>query len=158
FRVCGPDEDHLAPRFEPDGLPLTARLSRHLRGLAKRFVNRRRIYPLFKLAQMAFQDATALRLRPRHAVTCVGSDGNTVLSTTGRAANYLRPASDGGGALEGEYVCAAVEHVFCGNPLPAPIRAKLRGIGKARAFYRVLTGIGFPRAWLPDQVVFLDIS
>src|SRR5262249_19810073 len=56
FRVCAPDEDHLAPHFEPDGLPPAARLSRHLRGLAKRFVNRRRIYPLFKLAQMAFQD------------------------------------------------------------------------------------------------------
>ena len=86
FRVCAPDEDHLAPNFLPDGLPLTANLAGRLRRLAKWFVNSRKIYPVFKVAQMIFQDAAAWHLGGRYGVACVASDGNAILSTTGRAA------------------------------------------------------------------------
>lgn len=41
FRVVGPDEDHLASKFHPDGLPMSARLSRVFKRMAKRLVDDR---------------------------------------------------------------------------------------------------------------------
>ena len=41
------------------------------------------------------QDAAARRMESKWSLDCVVSDGNTLLSTMGRAANYLYPASEG---------------------------------------------------------------
>ncbi len=95
FRVCGPEEDHLAPKFHPDGLPLSARLSTRFKRTAKRLVDNRTLYPAFKIAQMVTQDVAAAALGGRYRAHAVISDGNALLSATGRAANYLRAASDG---------------------------------------------------------------
>ena len=59
FRIVAPDEDHLAPGFCPDGLPLRARLSLELRRLAKSLVDHPTLYALFKVAQMLSQDSAA---------------------------------------------------------------------------------------------------
>ena len=66
FRIVAPDEDHLAPNFYPDGLPLAARLSLRFKRLAKRFVDHPKLYVVFKLAQMLSQDSAAKALARRH--------------------------------------------------------------------------------------------
>jgi hypothetical protein len=159
FRVRAPDEDHLLPGFEPDGLPLVARAARRLKRLAKRYVNNRRLYPFFKLTQMLCQDAAARKLGRRRGVTCVVSDGNTFLSTMGRAANYRRPASDGVNEMapDANDLCAVFRYVLEGQPLPDSSRAKLPNLGEARHFYLLLRRLGFQGVWLPDGVVFLDL-
>ena len=43
---------------------------------------------------MMAQDAAARRMESKWSLDCVVSDGNTLLSTMGRAANYLYPASE----------------------------------------------------------------
>src|SRR5918911_4142567 len=65
FRITGPEEDHLTPGFQPDGLPLAARLSMRLKRAAKRTADNRALYPVFKLSQMLFQDSAARRLSQR---------------------------------------------------------------------------------------------
>ena len=52
FTVFGPDEDHLAPKFHPEGFPLSARLAEWFKRLAKRAVDHRTFYPALKLAHM----------------------------------------------------------------------------------------------------------
>ena len=94
FRIAAPDQDHLASGFYPDGLPVAARLSLRLKRLAKRLVDHPKLYAVFKLAQMLSQDSAAKALVQRHGARVFISDGNAFLSTTGRASNYLRAASE----------------------------------------------------------------
>ena len=54
FTICGPDEDYLAPRFHPEGFPLSARLAECFKRLAKRAVGHRTLYPALKLAHLLF--------------------------------------------------------------------------------------------------------
>ncbi len=65
FRVVDADEDHLAPNFHPDGLPVSGHLSKWFKRWAKRTADSRRLYPFFKLSQMIFQDDMAYRLGRR---------------------------------------------------------------------------------------------
>ena len=69
FRVSDPEEDHLAPRFHPDGLPVSARLTTRFKRLAKRLVDHRKLYPAFKIAQMITQDIAASALASVTALT-----------------------------------------------------------------------------------------
>ena len=93
FRIAGPDQDHLASGFYPDGLPLAARLSLRLKHLAKRMVDHPKLYSVFKLAQMLAQGSAAKVLVRQYSLKVFVSDGNAYLSTTARAGNYLRAAS-----------------------------------------------------------------
>jgi len=162
FLMVDPSEDHLARRFHPDGLPLAARLSKRLKRLGKRVVDRRKLYPAVKLAQMMSQDHAAHRLGERYEAAAVISDGNVFLSATGRAANYLRPASDkdrdahaGPGP---EDLCAVFDYVLDGKPIPEDRQSRLPDLRKARRLYRLMRSLGLRGAWLPDVVVFLDLS
>jgi broad-specificity NMP kinase len=161
FMVCAPDEDHLAPGFHPEGLPLSARLSRRLKGRAKQLVDHRKLYPLAKVAQLVCQDAAAQALGRRGRADVIISDGNAVLSAAGRAANYLRAASDGGASLRQppgtEDLAAAFSYVLDGHPLPPDAGSRLPRLQKARALYRLLSLSGLRGVWLPDAVVFLDL-
>lgn len=86
FQLAAPDEDHLAKDFEPGGLPFTARWARRLKRWAKRPVNNNhKLYPFLKVSQLLCQDAGAWKLARRAA--CAVSDGNSLLSTMGRAGN-----------------------------------------------------------------------
>ncbi len=162
FHIVGPDEDYLAPQFHPDGFPISAWLSQRFKCLAKRFVDSRYLYPAFKLAQMISQDAAARVLARRYGVEVMGSDGNVLLSATGRAGNYRRPASDPGGASAPapgvEDLEAVLANIFDGRPLPPESKAKLPPLGVARFFYRLCRLLRFPALWLPDTVIFLDLS
>lgn len=162
FRISGPDEDHLAPKFHPEGFPISARLSRWSKRVAKRVVDRRSLYPFFKLAQMVFQDSATRKLARRYGTGVMVSDGNVLLSTAGRAANYRRPASDHAGesqlAPDAEDLAAAFAYVLDGKPLLPESESRLPPLGRARAIYRLCRLLGLDGIWLPDVVLFLDLS
>lgn len=160
FRVTAPDEDHLAHGFTPDGLPRSVRLSRFLKRLCRRFVDNRAIYPLCKLAHMLVQDSAAQHLARRYRADAVVSDGNAFLCAAGRAANYLVPASDGrADALPTVQDLSAVyTYIFEGRPIPPEHQARLPRLTKGRIIYRFSELLGLRAVWLPDIVIFLDIS
>jgi len=162
FWIVEADEDHLAPRFHPDGLPITGRMSKWFKRQAKRVVDKRRLYPFFKLSQMIFQDDTAYRLGRRYGADVVVSDGNVLLSATGRAANYIRPASErvnvGVQAPDAGDLKTVFEYLLEGKPLTEKNQAQLPHLGKARMVQRLAVRFGLRAGWLPDVVIFLDLS
>jgi deoxyadenosine/deoxycytidine kinase len=171
FRITGPEEDHLTPGFQPDGLPLAARLSMRLKRAAKRTADNRALYPVFKLSQMLFQDSAARRLSQRYGADVMVSDGNALLSTTARAANYLRSASRekfhdeaSGEAEEGEHAPVAEDlravfsYIFEDKPVPAESQRRLPRLWKGKLIYRLDKLLRLQSVWLPDVVVFLDLS
>ena len=162
FRVVAPDEDHLAPKFYPDGLPLAARLSMQLKRAAKRLVDHPTLYPAFKLLQMLSQDSAVWTLSRRYDSAVFVSDGNAFLSTTGRAANYLRAASAEGqshvSAPDAEDLRAAFSYILDDAPVPENSRQKLPSLGRGKLIYKLSNLLRFQAAWLPDIVVFLDLS
>jgi hypothetical protein len=159
FRVSDPDEDHLAPKFHPDGLPVSARLTTRFKKLAKRLVDSRRLYPAFKIAQMVTQDIAAAALAKRYHAPVIISDGNALLSATGRAANYLRAASDGDHkpAPSAEDLRAVFSYIIEGTPIPPETQRKLPRLQRARAIYKLAGDLGLRAVWLPDIVIFLDL-
>jgi SAM-dependent methyltransferase/energy-coupling factor transporter ATP-binding protein EcfA2 len=160
FRVVSPQEDHLAPRFRPDGLPLSARLAARLKKAAKRLVDHRSLYPAAKLSQLVLQDHAAATLGWRYRARVVVSDGNALLSATGRAANYLSAASDGGRGApspEAEDLEAVFSYILDGQPVPPESRRRLPRLGGARLLHRLAARLGLRAACLPDVVVFLDL-
>ena len=162
FRVVDADEDHLAPNFHPDGFPVTGHLSKWFKRWAKRTADSRRFYPLFKLSQMIFQDATAYRLGRRYGADVVVSDGNVILSSTGRAGNYTRPASEGANvgvqSPDASDLKAVFAYLLEGKPLTEESQAKLPPLGKAWMLQRVARRMRIHAGWLPDVVLFLDLS
>ena len=163
FRIVAPDEDHLASRFCPDGLPLRARLSLKLRRVAKSLVDHPKLYALFKIAHMLSQDSAAAVLARRYDTRLFVSDGNAVLSTTGRASNYLRAASTTNdantSAPEAKDLQAVFSYIFDNKPVPVESSAKLpSSLGKGKFIYKLNRLLRLNAAWLPDVVIFLDLS
>jgi len=160
FRVSDPDEDHLAPKYHPDGLPVSARLSARFKRTAKRLVDNRKLYPAFKIAQMVAQDIAASALAKRYRAHVLISDGNALLSATGRAANYLRAASDGvrEPSPSADDLRAVFSYIIEGTPIPPESQRRLPPLQRARTIYRMSCRLGLHAAWLPDILVFLDLS
>ena len=162
FRIVAPDEDHLAPGFCPDGLPLRAPLSLELRRIAKSLVDHPTLYALFKVAQMLSQDSAAAVLARRYDTKLFVSDGNAVLSTTGRASNYLRAASATNhantSAPDARDLQAVFAYVFNNEPVPAKSGARLPSLRKGKFIYKLNQILQLNAAWLPDVVIFLDLS
>jgi hypothetical protein len=162
FTVFGPDEDHLAPKFHPEGFPLSARLAEWFKRLAKRAVDHGTLYPALKLAHLVFQDCAARRLADRYDVAVMVSEGNALLCAMGRASNYLDPASGQGDARRSapgvEDLSAVFAYLLEGKPLPLASQGKLPGLRVARFIYRLLRLFGIEAVRLPDVVLFLDVS
>ncbi|MDP2744532.1 MAG: hypothetical protein Q8P00_05645, partial [Dehalococcoidia bacterium] len=162
FQIVDSDEDHLAPKFHPDGFPITGHKARWFKRLAKLTVNNRRLYPFFKLTQMALQDSTARKLGRRYAADIIVSDGNTLLSAMGRAVNYSNPEGGAGdvntGGLDSADLKVIFEYLLDGKPVPRESEGKLCWLGKAKTVQRMARILGLDAAWLPDVVVFLDLS
>jgi len=162
FRIVAPDEDHLASRFYPDGLSLSARLSLKLKRIAKSFVDHPKLYAFFKVAQMLSQDSAATALTRRYDTKLFVSDGNAVLSTTGRASNYLRAASAASGANaaapDAKDLRAVFSYIFDNEPVPAESGVKLPSLRKGKFIYKLNQLLRLNAAWLPDVVIFLDLS
>lgn len=158
--VVGPDEDHVVPNFTPDGLPFSAKLARRFKRAAKKFADYRKIYPIFKIAQMAFQDSAAHKLGNDLQIPVLISDGNTLLSATGRAANYLQPASLNT-PQEGptrEDLSAVFAYVLEGRDLPEESKKRLPSLRKAKLIGALNRALRLNSIWLPDIVLFLDLS
>jgi hypothetical protein len=163
YRICGPEEDHLDVKFHPEGLPLSVYLNGWFKRMARRFVDSRRLYPVFKLAQLIFKDAAARKLGERYRADLIISDGNALLSAIGRAANYLRPASDSSfkAGVEAcpEDLKALLEYILDGRPVTQESRERLpEGLWRARLIYKLTRSLGLRSLWLPDLVIFLDLS
>jgi hypothetical protein len=162
FLLSDPDEDHLSPKFHPDGLPCSAGLSKRLKRAAKRHVDNRRLYPALKVAQLVSQDHATYKIGRRYKADVMVSDGNVLLSATGRAANYLRPASnadaEAAAGPEPMDLRAVFDCVLDGKPVPKESESRLPPLRRARKVYRILRLLGIRGVWLPDVVVFLDIA
>lgn len=162
FRIVAPDQDHLATRFYPDGLPLAARLSLRLKRLAKRLVDHPQLYAVFKLAQMLTQDSAAEALVQRHGVKVFISDGNAFLSTAGRASNYLRAASAvdraNVSAPEAKDLQAVFSYIIDDKPVPSESSQRLPSLRKGKLIYKLNRLLRLHAAWLPDVVICLDLS
>ena len=162
FGVVSPDEDHLAARFYPDGLPLTARVALRLRTWAKKFADRPKFYTVLKLSQLLVKDSAAQKVAQRYSTSVFVSDGNALLSTTGRAANYLRAASStdqqSASTTEVEDIGAVFSYVLTDKPLPAENSERLPSLRKARVICKLNNLLRLRAVWLPDVVIFLDIA
>jgi hypothetical protein len=157
-----PDEDHLASKFYPDGLPLAARLSLRFKRLAKKLVDHPKLYIVFKLAQMLSQDSAAKALAQRHNARVFISDGNAMLSTTGRASNYLQAASANDNANtsapDAEDLQAVFSYILDDKPLPAKSSERLPSLRKGKLIYKLNDFLRLRATWLPDVVIFLDVD
>jgi hypothetical protein len=153
FWVFGPDQDHLAPNFNPRGFPLAAHLAKTVRKWAKRSAGNHRLYPYLKLAQMLFQDDAAVSLQKRYQAAAMVSDGNLILSATGRAGNYHQKRE----RATVDDIEAAYRHLLENQPLGPDAAERLPALGAAAAVSKWLRRIGFDGVWLPDAVIFLDL-
>ena len=162
FRIVAPDEDHLASKFYPDGLPLAARLSLRFKRFAKRLVDHPKLYVVFKLAQMLSQDSAAKALARRHNARVFVTDGNALLSTTGRASNYLRAASANNNANtsspDAEDLKAVFSCILDDKPLPAKSAERLPSLRKGKLIHKLNNLLRLHAIWLPDVLIFLDID
>jgi hypothetical protein len=161
FWVFGPEQDHMAPGFQPRGLPLAARIARTCRALARRLTDRPRAYPYVKLAHLMFQDDAAVAVARRYACDVMVSDCNLVLSAMGRASNYSLGATHGGRARERsrvEDLVAVFELLMQGTPVSDSSARRLPGLDAASAVATLARRLGFDGVWLPDVVIFLDVD
>jgi SAM-dependent methyltransferase/shikimate kinase len=162
FQIVEADEDRLLPNFHPDGLPITGYLSKLFKWLAKRVVDNRRLYPVFKLSHMIFQDDAAYRLGQRYGADVIVSDGNALLSATGRAVNYVGPASESNNVgvqeIAADDLKAIFKYVIEGKPFTEKGLVEPLHPRKARRVKQLVTRLGLHAGWLPDIVIFLDLS
>lgn len=110
---------------------------------------------------MIFQDSAARHLGERYHVPVIISDGNTFLSATGRAANYLRSASDSQQANvpapNAEDLKNVFSYIFNGQSIPEESQRKLPRLWKGKLLYKTMRLLGLDLS-LPDVVIFLDLS
>jgi dephospho-CoA kinase len=162
FRIVTPDEDQLASSFYPDGLPLRARLALKLRRVAKAFADHPKRYAVFKLAHMFAQDSAAKFLAQRYNTRAFVSDGNAFLSPAGRASNYLRAASTADhantAAPEAKDLQAIFAYILDDEPVPAESGERLPSLRKGKFIYQLSRALRLNAVWLPDVVIFLDVS
>ena len=160
FLVFGPEQDHLAPGFHPEGFPLAARLAHVFRSLAKRFRGGA-AYPYLKLAHLMFQDDAAVSIGSRYGCDVVVSDCNLILSAMGRAGNYRRGATHGGAPRARSSVDdlrAVFAFLIAGEALPEESAGQLPSMSAAGAVSGAARMLGFDGVWIPDVVLFLDVD
>lgn len=159
FQVVGAEEDFLLDGFTPDALPPSAKLARRFKRIAKALVDSRFFYPFLKLAQMILQDRASRVLARKHKADVFISDGNALLCAAGRAGNYLYPASTGHEDIarvpSGNKLASLVLWLAEGGQAPT---SQLRGARSLRRLQTVASWFGVKALWLPDDVVFLDVS
>jgi len=160
FLVFGADQDHLAPGFHPEGLPLAARLASVFQKLAKRFSGGG-AYPYLKLAHLMFQDDAAVSIGSRYGCDVVVSDCNLILSAMGRAGNYRRGATHAGAPRPRSTVDdlrAVFAFLVEGEALPDESARRLPSMSAAGAVSGAARMLGFDGVWIPDVVLFLDVD
>jgi Thymidylate kinase len=154
FSVFGPDQDHLAPKFHPKGLPVAARLAHLFRGLAKRFAGRPS-YPYLKLSHLMFQDDAAASIARRYGCDVMVSDCNLILSAMGRAGNYQDANRE---RSTTDDLRAVFSFLIEGEALPEASARRLPSLSAAGTVCGVARTLGFDGVRIPDVVLFLDVD
>ncbi len=161
-RGQSPQETLFQPGFMPDGKLLTIRLGQLFRRGAKATTANRRLYPFFKLAQLVIQEHIARKLATIHQPDVIFSDGNLLLSSAGRAINYVYSGRNSiSMEASGEahsYVHALYDYVFTGTPLPQKLTQPISGLKLMRWLRWVDQKFKLDLLRLPDAMIFLDIA
>ena len=160
FFIHAKDDDLLAPKFHPNGFCMTARKAKSFKRAAKRFVNNKAIYPPIKIMHMLSQDDAAKRLSRKYKIDVMISDGNTLISGIGRAANYTVPASEGNIKIETNEndLLHVLRLIIDGKPIPEKSKPRLPDMRGARSIYNLLNFFHLNCVWIPDVIIYLDIS
>ena len=158
FRCKTPDEDLLLPGFAPDGEMLAARLGRFFRRGAKATTDHRRLYPPLKLAHLAMQERTAREIEARYHPDLIFCDGSLILSSAGRAINYVKADDDAFPADPCARIQALYDHVVEGRPQPPMRLPPLPGLNLMRRLHRLDQWLRLSLMELPEAVIFLDIT
>lgn len=159
FRCKTPEEDLFLPGFAPDGEILDARLDRLFRKGAKAATDYRRLYPPLKLAQLAMQERTARQIDTNYRPDVIFCDGNLLLSSAGRAINYMdskaEPATFNsmGAPIEALY-----DYVMEGKPLSPKMVRPIPCLKLMRWLRWFDERLNLGLMTLPDALVFLDIA
>ncbi len=162
YRGQSPQEALFQPDFMPDGKLFTMRLGQLFRRGAKATTANRRLYPFFKLAQLVLQERIARKLATTHQPDVVFSDGNLILSSAGRAINYVHSApgsvfKEAAGSAQ-SYVQALYDYVFTGTPLPLQLAQPIPGLKLMRWLRWFDQKFKLDILRLPDAIIFLDIA
>jgi deoxyadenosine/deoxycytidine kinase len=163
FQVVNGEENYLTSKSYQKNFPLAARLSRYFKGIAKKYVDNRKIYPVFKLMNLYFQDIEAQKLVNKYSPGLMISDGNLLLSTLGRAANYLQPASeseersDSRQTVNPDDLKSLIEYIIDKKPLPEKTRIVVPDLIKIGILIKFLHLTVIDKLLLPDMVIFMDI-
>lgn len=159
FRCKTPDEDLLLPGFAPDGERFAARLTRFFRRGAKATTHHRRLYPPLKLAHLAMQERTAREIEARYHPDLIFCDGSLILSSAGRAINYLHK-NDEAACPADPYTCieSLYDHVVEGKPLLPAMTPSIPGLRLMCGLRRFDQWLRLGLMELPDALIFLDIT
>jgi thymidylate kinase len=156
FRMTTISEDHLGPNFQPENLPFLFSLSRYFKRKAKKHVENRILYQIFKVAHMLFQDASARKLMEIYDPAIVISDGNAILSACGREVNYRK--KQGGVSTDVHDLMEMFGDVLDDVSFPPHKLAKMPKVAMIKKLRAFSHGLGIQGFWLPDVVFFLDVS
>jgi deoxyadenosine/deoxycytidine kinase len=161
FKIIANDQDIYGPDFCPRALPWQVRVAGWARKIAKRAVNNKKWYPVFKFLHMFFQDAAACQIAQKINPQLFISDGNAVLSSFGRQDNYFSDIEEVN-RTETRSILECYSHAFyyllVGGKLTTAVKKRFPKIEQMRSFSKKASLLGCRGLWLPDLVIFLDIS
>jgi len=161
FKIIANDQDICGPDFYPRSLPWQVCIAGWARKIAKRAVNNKKLYPVFKFLHMFFQDSATHRISQKTEPDLFISDGNAVLSSFGRQDNYFSAGTDAN-ETEVRNFRECYSHAFyyllVGGKLPLMVKKRFPKIKQMRSFSDKARYLGCRGLWLPDLVIFLDIS
>jgi len=155
FWIRAPEMDLAGLGFHPQGYAIAARLNWLLRRISRLVVDHKALYPAAKVFQMLLQDNAAVKLSRRYHVDVMVSDGNLLLSGAGRAFNYRGPADNPPTADDVDH---AFQHLLQGTRLGPESRQRLPDLKTADALAATARLTRLQGVWIPDRVIFLDLT
>jgi energy-coupling factor transporter ATP-binding protein EcfA2 len=155
FWIRAPEMDLAGHSFHPHGYAIAARLNWLFRRLSHLVVDHKALYPATKVFQMLLQDNAAVKLSRRYRVDVMVSDGNLLLSGAGRAFNYRGPADNPPTADDVDH---AFQHLLQGRRLGPESRQRLPDLKTADALAVTARLTRLQGVWIPDRVIFLDLT
>jgi hypothetical protein len=157
-----PREDLCAPGFAPDGETMPVRIGRLFRWLSKSATAHRRLYPLLKLLQLAAQAWTVQQAVDRYQPGVTFSEGNLLLTTAGRAINYVdaHATASALATMTNPFLRLEVlyDYVLDGKPLSPDLIRAIPGLKMMRWLRRLDIRLTLGLMELPDAIVYLDIA
>ena len=155
FWIRAPDMDLAGHGFHPGGYAIAARFSVLFRRLSHIVVDHKALYPAAKVFQMLLQDNAAVKLSRRYQIDVMISDGNLLLSGAGRAFNYRGPTEN---PPTSDDIDHAFQHLLQGTRLGPESRRHLPDLKTADALAITARLTRVQGVWIPDHVIFLDLT